>query len=67
MKLLIPLFITAALLPSLAAPQDCIDYGDYLHWVGEVDTPRVAVCAAISGNHAYVAQSGTTSGKEECR
>jgi len=33
----------------------CIDYGDYLHWVGSVDTPGVATSVAVSGSYAYVA------------
>jgi hypothetical protein len=34
---------------------DCIDYGDYLHWVGGVITPCGIVGVAVSGTHAYVA------------
>jgi hypothetical protein len=33
----------------------CIDYGDYLHWVGSVYTPWYAEDVAIVGSHAYVA------------
>src|SRR4030067_572258 len=33
----------------------CIDYGDYLHWVGRVDTPHYANAVAVLGTHAYVA------------
>ena len=28
---------------------DCIDYGDYLHWVGSVDTPGKAWGVAVAG------------------
>ena len=38
-----------------AAAQDCIDYQDYLHWVGMVDTPDNAWAVATSGTTAYVA------------
>lgn len=38
-----------------AARSECIDYGDYLHWVGGVDTPGYAWGVAISASHAYVA------------
>jgi len=37
------------------ASAECIDYGDYLHWVGGADTPGDANRVAVSGNHAYVA------------
>ena len=38
-----------------AARAECIDYGDYLHWVGNVITPGYAEGVAISGSYAYVA------------
>ena len=41
-------------LPTIVVAQDCIEYGDYLHWVGEVDTPGSAIGVAISSTHAYV-------------
>ncbi len=45
--------------PVASWSQDCIDYGDYLHWVSGVDTPGggwgVGVGVAISGTHTYVA------------
>ena len=34
----------------------CIDYQDYLHWVGGVDTPNPALDVAVSGSYAYVAE-----------
>ena len=34
---------------------ECIDYGDYLHWVGSVETPDDAQGVAVSGSYAYVA------------
>ena len=37
------------------AGAECIDYGDYLHRVGSVDTPGYAYGVAVSGTHAYVA------------
>ena len=49
--------LTIAILPSPGASQDCIDYGDYLHWTGMVDTPPALPPhgVAVSGNYAYVA------------
>ncbi len=38
-----------------SAGAECIDYGDYLHWVGSVDTPGSAYGVAVGGNYAYVA------------
>ena len=40
---------------AVAAYAECIEYGDYLHWIGGVDTPSSALDVAIAGNHAYVA------------
>ena len=37
------------------ADGQCIDYGDYAHWVGSADTPGEAWDVAIAGNLAYVA------------
>ena len=34
---------------------DCIDYGDYLHLAGSVDTPGFSRSVAVQGNYAYVA------------
>jgi hypothetical protein len=52
-----------ALLGSLVlcgfAGADCIDYGDYLHWVGSVDTPDDARGVAVSGAHAYIADESS--------
>jgi hypothetical protein len=32
----------------------CIDYGNYMHWVGGVRTPGDAVAVAVEGRFAYV-------------
>ena len=42
-----------ALAPGVTLAQDCIDYRDYLHWVGGVD---LGSCSgvAVTGTHAYV-------------
>jgi hypothetical protein len=37
------------------AAAECIDYEDFLHWVGSVDTPGSAQSVAVWGTHAYVA------------
>jgi len=55
LKTFIVVLLTVLLVPSLAASQDCIDYEDYLHWVGGVDTPTDAYGVAVAGNYAYVA------------
>jgi hypothetical protein len=39
--------------------QDCIDYADYLHFEGSVDTPGYAVKAAVTNTRAYVADGAT--------
>src|SRR5262249_16895862 len=47
--------LAVALGPRAAASQDCIEYADYLHWVGSVATPGYAQSVALSGRYAYVA------------
>ena len=46
---------TACVCSFGSAGADCIDYGDFLHWVGSVDTPGNARGMAVSGTYAYVA------------
>ena len=55
MKTFLMALLMVLLAPSLVASQDCIDYGDYIHWVGGVDTPGEAWGVAVAGSHAYVA------------
>jgi hypothetical protein len=47
------------LLGSLAAPTpgsaDCVDYRDFIHWAGSIDTSGAARDVAVSGSFAYVA------------
>ena len=38
--------------------EGCIDYGDYLHWIGSVDTWGEATRVAVAGSYAYVADGG---------
>ena len=57
MKTYLLALLTLLLVPSLAASQDCIDYGDYLRWVGGVDTPNDAYTVAVAGSYAYVADN----------
>jgi hypothetical protein len=38
-----------------SARADCIDYGDYLHLDGGVDTPGYARGVAVSDSHLYIA------------
>src|SRR5262245_4833744 len=47
---LLLLFINAT--PTFA---DCVDYHDYLHWVGRVDTQGACQTLVVSGSYAYVA------------
>jgi len=47
MKVFVLIILVAVLFPPLAASQDCIDYGEYLHWAGGVDT--VATKYSIRG------------------
>ena len=51
--------IAAALAVMLAgsAAADCIDYRDYLHWVGSVDTPGEAYGVDVSGDYAFIADN----------
>jgi len=51
--------IVLILIAPIAFPQDgrgeCIDYSQFLHWVGGVDTPGTPYDVAVSGSYAYVA------------
>jgi len=42
-----------------SAVAQCIDYGDYLHWVGRVQTPGYAYGVAVVENHSYVADGSS--------
>ena len=59
MKSSMKALLVVMLIPLMGSAQDCIDYGGYLHWAGEVDSPGVAIGVAISGTHAYLADSST--------
>ena len=52
-KKLVVLSLVLAL-PLSAVAQDCIDYRDYLRWVGGVATPGGAYGVDVAGTHAYV-------------
>ena len=55
--------VRAGIIPSLAfcytgcASAQCIDYADYVHWVGGVDTPQYVQSVVLRGQLAYVADS----------
>jgi len=55
MKTFTIVFLAAFFIPSLATSQDCIDYGEYLHCVGAVDTPGAADGVAVAATYAYLA------------
>ena len=47
---------TLALLLALgSAAAVCINYGDYLHWVGNEETDGAAIGLTVAGNYAYLA------------
>jgi hypothetical protein len=50
---LVALLICAVLAGSAGA--DCIDYADYLRWVGDLDTQGSAADVALVGDYLYVA------------
>src|SRR5688572_26360308 len=45
--------VVACVCSVRSSDAQCIDYGDYLHWAGALDTSTDAV--AVSGSHAYLA------------
>ena len=55
MKAFMPIVLVTVLLPNIGISQDCIDYGDYLHSVAEVETPGSPHGVAIVGSFAYIA------------
>jgi len=44
-------------LSSTAHATDCIDYSEFIHWLGAVDTPRESMGVTMEGHLAYVADS----------
>jgi hypothetical protein len=42
-----------------AFPQECIDYGEFLHLVGSVHTAGAASSVAVAGSYAFVAAAGS--------
>jgi len=55
LKTFFVVLLTLLLVPPLAISHDCIDYGNYLHWVGSVDTPGDARGVAITDPYVYLA------------
>ena len=53
-RTIIALCFVFFLLPNSSIAQDCIDYEDYLHWVGNENTYMSTYGVAISENYAYV-------------
>jgi len=49
-------------LPTAIHAQDCLDYGDYMHWVAALDLETASNAVAIAGDHAYVAKGYQTVG-----
>ena len=47
---------------SPATAQGCVDYRDYMRWVGGTDTPGAAYGVAAANNFAYVAPLNGTRG-----
>lgn len=62
MKSVVSIVFVAMLLPSLAISQDCIEYADYLHRVGDWNTPGGAHDVVERDGLLYVADgpSGLT-------
>ena len=51
-------FVLVCLCFAGPATAQCIDFDDYLHWTGSVETSYATYGVAVSGNHAYVADAG---------
>ena len=49
-------------LPTATHGQDCLDYGDYMHWVAALNLETASNAVAIAGDHAYVAKGYQTVG-----
>jgi len=60
MKTFFVALLTVLLIQSLAASQDCIDYGDYLHRVGNADTPGSAYVVAVAEPYICMASDGSS-------
>jgi hypothetical protein len=55
MRTFMPILMMVISLASSASSQDCIDYGEYLHWVDRLDTPGDARDVDLVDGRAYVA------------
>jgi len=54
-KVLVGTFLLAALvLPGFAQAVNCLDYGSYLHWMVEMETPGSVMGVAIAGDYAFL-------------
>ncbi len=49
------LFFSLVFSTGALQAQGCVDYADYIHWVGSVDTPDRAYGVVVAGSYAYVA------------
>lgn len=55
MQKCIVFFLLVAVLPSLGLAQDCIDFEDYIHVVGQISEPTYVADMVVSGDYAYLA------------
>src|SRR5262245_21286612 len=46
--------VLACVCSAGSSSAECIDYGDYLHWVGGVVPPSLVDDVAVSGSYAYI-------------
>ncbi len=60
------ILLAFSLLPGIA-PAECIDYGDFIHWAGSVDTPGSAAGVDLSDDLAYAFVADGSSGLEVIR
>ena len=58
MKKYLLILLFASLCPSKAISQDCIDYGDYLGWVGGLQLDWLDFEVEASGGYAYILGGG---------
>ena len=49
--------VVIALFSASTSTAQCIDYDDYMHWVGTVETPGTISKMVVSGSYSYAVDS----------
>ncbi len=56
------IILASAISLSTAPAQDCVEYSDYMQWIGGIESPNIGRAVALDGDYAYVAYGHYNSG-----